>query len=515
MEFDYGTGEATKDSIHNFNNDDDESATARQQIPSQQYIPRIFLFDHGPIEATGLAFNSLARGAVVMSTLFLGPALLKLAEAAAKSNCNEESEEYDDCIDGGGRIYGMRPTSLLTNIGVFSGLLSGICTPLFGSLVDHTPHRKAIGQGSAILLSIVKGVEILVNQSTWFMVSVLQVVNFVVWNAYLCATYAYTAELSTVPNKQTHYNTRFQTLYYISLLAFLILVMVISTVLGTGDIGTARISQTVAFLVCNTVFGVSWKWLFRPRPALREVPPGSTLLKSGFQKLSFTFSYIWSNDNWYVVRYFLLAVMLSESATAALSTISTTYMTHVLEMDANEIGKVFMACFVAGIPGAKLGGIVGVALNPLRSALLCLVVFIVNTTLAAITLTGPDSKNVMYFFSAIWGVCLSWLHPTHASLYCTIIPRGQESTLMGIYIFSGSVLAWLPPLLFSFLNEIGASMSIGLASLNLFFAGGFILLLMIGNYDEAIAVSQNGSMAWTSIDNGYATPDGERKPALT
>ena len=70
---------------------------------------------------------------------------------------------------------------------------------------------------------------------------------------------------------------------------------------------------------------------------------------------------------------------------------------------------------------------------------------------------------------------------------------------MGIYIFSGSVLAWLPPLLFSFLNEIGASMSIGLASLNIFFAGGFLLLLMIGDYNEAVVLAQNESMSWISV----------------
>jgi MFS-type transporter involved in bile tolerance (Atg22 family) len=73
---------------------------------------------------------------------------------------------------------------------------------------------------------------------------------------------------------------------------------------------------------------------------------------------------------------------------------------------------------------------------------------------------------------------------------------------MGIYIFSGLVLAWLPPLLFSFLNEIGASMTIGLASLNLFFVGGFVLLLMIGDYDEAVALAQvEDDVVWTAIDD--------------
>ena len=151
--------------------------------------------------------------------------------------------------------------------------------------------------------------------------------------------------------------------------------------------------------------------------------------------------------------------MLSEAASAALSTISTTYMTHVLEMNAAEIGKVFLPVFVAGIPGtpSKLGGLVGVlVLNPLRPVLLCLIIFVINTNLTALTLTGPESKNAMYGFAAVWGVCLSWLHPTHASLYRTIIPRGQESELMGIYTFSGSVMARLPPFVFSFLNEIGS-----------------------------------------------------------
>ena len=400
-----------------------------------------------PIEATGLAYNSFARGAVAMSTIFLGPALLKLAEEAATSNnnCNYDEDNHygndDDidsnCIQGGGRIYGMKPTSLLTNIGVFSGLISSVFTPLFGALVDHTPHRKTVGQISSIILSVVKGIEIFINQSTWFLVSVLQVVNFVVYNAYLCAVYAYTAELSNDPNEQTNYNSRFQSIYYVSMLMFLVLVMVISTVFGTGDVGTARISQTVAFIVCSSVFIFSWRYFFRERPALRQIPPGSTLVQAGFNKLSYTCQHIWTN--WYSLRFFLLSVSLSESATAALSTIATTYMTSVLEMQASDIGKVFFCVFVAGIPGSKLGGKIGVALNPLRSALLCLVVFIINTTLASHALKGPADKHAMYIFAAVWGICISWLHPAHVSLYSTIIPRGQETEVRQ-YLFIGSRL---------------------------------------------------------------------------
>jgi MFS-type transporter involved in bile tolerance (Atg22 family) len=466
----------------------------QKQKHPMNLMPQIFLFnnDNSPIEATGLALNSIARGLVGMSSLFLGPALLILAQDAAKEGggCNDN----EDCNDNDeGRVYGMRPSSLLTNIGVFSGVFSAILLPLFGAIVDHTPHRKAIGQYAALLLSIIKGMEIFISKSTWLVISLLQVLNYVLYQAHLCAAYAYTAELSTDPNEQTVYNARFQTINYFAMLAFLIVVTVSSSLLNVGDIGQARISQTLAFIFCSLVFGFAWKWFFPPRPALRQAPTNSTLLTAGFRKLSDTSSHIL--QTWAPLRYFLLSVMLSESATAALSTISTTYMIHVLNMNSSQIGTVFLCVFVAGIPGSKLGGFVGVKMNPLRSALLCLILFIINTSLAAWIMTGEESQHFMYLFAAVWGICLGWLHPSNAALYCTIIPRGQESELMGLYLFSGLVFSWFPPFLFSFLNEIGASMRIGLASLNLFFAGGFIFLKMIGDYQDAVdfALSRGGN----------------------
>ncbi|KAL3781262.1 hypothetical protein HJC23_012812 [Cyclotella cryptica] len=438
----------------------------------------ISIIENGPLEATGLSLIAFGRGAVGMSTLFLGPALLKLANDAVQMTCDNDENDADlNCNgDDQGRVYGMKPSSLLTIIGVVSGLLSTLMLPLFGAIVDHTPHRKKIGQISIAVVTIIKGIEIFVSPATWFAVSIFQVVNFILYNAHSCAIYAYTAEV--------FYNAKFQEINYISMLVFLIIVMVLSFSFATDEVGTACISQSLAFLVCSCAFGLAWKWFMSPRPALRHVLSDSTLLKSGFQKLFNTFRSLWCR--WYALRYFLLSVMLSESATAALSTISTTYMTLVLEMNSNQIGLAFLCVFVAGIPGSKLGYYVGNALNPLTSAKLCLVVFIINTALAAILLKGPDHINSMYIFASIWGVCIGWLHPTHSALYITIIPRGSESEMMGLYLFSGSVLSFLPPFVFTLLNEIGMRMDMGLASLNLFFAGGFAFLSIIGNYNDAV-----------------------------
>jgi UMF1 family MFS transporter len=425
-------------------------------------VPRIFAFtnddvaadrnesddenDRGdnvpPIEATGLALSSMARGAVSMSTIFLGPALLRLAKNASRaadgSICDDRDDDEnnaDEYDESSCRVYGMRPTSLLTNIGIIGGLLSCVLTPYFGSIIDHTNHRLLVGRTSALILSCIKGIEIFVGRHTWHAVSLLQVANMAIYNAYLVTTYSYTAELSRAPSRQTMYNARFQLIYYASMLAFLVFVMTTSTLFDADDVNTARISQTLAFATCAFVFTLSWGAYFRPRPALSEIPAGTSLARCGYDKLLSTIDDMRCDRRRRPLRLFLLSASLSEAATSALATISTTYMIHVLDMKASQIGAAFLCVFVAGVPGSKLGGYAGSRLNPLRSASVCLIVFVANTTLAAWTVRGPEDRNAMYGLCAVWGVCLAWLHPTHASLYCTIIPRGQEGEVCYIMLF--------------------------------------------------------------------------------
>jgi hypothetical protein len=68
-----------------------------------RFVPSQLRFDHAPIEATGLSVSSYARGVVLMSSMFLGPALLKLANEAA--GC-QDGQECDDSA----RVYGFRPS---------------------------------------------------------------------------------------------------------------------------------------------------------------------------------------------------------------------------------------------------------------------------------------------------------------------------------------------------------------------------------------------------------------------
>jgi hypothetical protein len=68
----------------------------------------------------------------------------------------------------------------------------------------------------------------------------------------------------------------------------------------------------------------------------------------------------------------------------------------------------------------------------------------------------------------------------------TIRPSGQDAEMMGMYLFCGSAFTWLPPLVFTLINEHGVHITWGLASLNIFFFLGVVCLFAMGNYQQAI-----------------------------
>jgi hypothetical protein len=71
-------------------------------------------------------------------------------------------------------------------------------------------------------------------------------------------------------------------------------------------------------------------------------------------------------------------------------------------------------------------------------------------------------------------------------LVSMIIPEGQNSEIMGFYLFSGYILMWAPPLVFTSLNEAGISQRVGLATLNIWFLLGILFYCLIGSYTKAV-----------------------------
>ena len=57
---------------------------------------------------------------------------------------------------------------------------------------------------------------------------------------------------------------------------------------------------------------------------------------------------------------------------------------------------------------------------------------------------------------------------------------------MGVYICACQILSWLPPLVFTIMNEAGISMRVGLLTLNAYFFASFVILFFVGDYQAAM-----------------------------
>jgi hypothetical protein len=273
------------------------------------------------IVSRALAWDMMARSMIGMSSVYLGPALLDLAGDQEK-------------------VWGTSPGALLTNLAAVSGLLGCIVLPWAGCIMDHTRYRKAVGTASAIVLVVLKGLEIgLLRPTTWRWLLPMQVVLAVAFNIHLMAVYAYVSELSTDPSVQAGYNSAFGIVLYLASLGLLVGVLIGSALWVTADDSrTAQMALAITTVACFVGFGRAWTTGFPERPALHAIPPHQTIWTAGFVKLAKTVRTMWSDRATTTgpALSVLAAVAFGEAARGALISVSTTVMKVTLQMDADE-----------------------------------------------------------------------------------------------------------------------------------------------------------------------------------
>lgn len=433
-------------------------------------------------EVLGWTLDSIARGVAVMGTaVFVSSDLLRLAKKAA--GCEAADDEGEECNN---KVYGMRPSSILANIMMVVGLLSAVVMPFIGSIIDHTKYRRTVGRLSAAFMSFTILLQELVMEKHWFFAAILQVVVSFSYSVHLVAVYAYLPELTSNHDKLTKYTTQFAAAQYMGSVIFLIFMVGVLTAMSRYiAIRSSLLSQTLVFVICLSLFGYAWTKLFRSRPASQKVPPGETVLSAGFSKIQKTSRTIFLHHS--AIKWLLVSVAFTQAATTTFSTITITYLTEQLRFDSRENGIAILILLLFGVPGTQIAVWFAKAYNPIVSLQANLCLWIISIILACIFMHQPGQHGMAYAFAVIWGLALGWVYPTEKSLFVTIIPRGQEAELMGTYICCGEILSWLPPLIFSIMNEMGFSMRVGLLTLSVYFSISFCILFLVGDYNEAVA----------------------------
>merc|ERR1712045_849954 len=80
-----------------------------------------------------------------------------------------------------------------------------------------------------------------------------------------------------------------------------------------------------------------------------------------------------------------------------------------------------------------------------------------------------------FIYAVVWGILLGWFYPAELLIFSMIMPKDQEAELSGFFIYCTQILGWLPPLVFTVMNESGINLSWGGIHLNAYFFLGFCL----------------------------------------
>ena len=99
--------------------------------------------------------------------------------------------------DGCGRVWGLRPASLVTQVITVGALVSSVLMPVIGSVADHSPRRRSLGRHGLCLCWLCTALQIGIDERTWKGLMCVQATVFAA--AYLvnsvCAM-SYMAELT-------------------------------------------------------------------------------------------------------------------------------------------------------------------------------------------------------------------------------------------------------------------------------------------------------------------------------
>ena len=422
-------------------------------------------------EATGHAMDVSARGPINQTGSFLGSVMLRFA-----------------AIEAGGRdmpIFGVKASSLLTMSTVIIGIVAGITMPFVGALVDHTDHRKSLGAISAAVTVVAVGLQVMIAQSTWFPCFILEVIGGYSLIVHQVCALAYLPDLTHDVVAMGHYTAVLMMNQYF--VQGIFTSIIIAAGQKMNNVQSARLAAGMSCAVGFVLMGYAWTFLFRKRPKLRDVHPGSNLLTTGFRQLAVTTKVVFRDYS--ALKWFMIALLFSpEAGSGVVLAIAVTFLTFFVEMSVQEIAIVSIIMLFSNIPGALMSKKMCKVINPLNSFRMAEIFFATTNGCIALFVTGTTQRDkyLVYLFASLTGMSFGWMFPSQKTLTVALIPKGQEFEIMGLISFFAQIIGFLPVFIFTALNEAGVSMRWGLSTISFFLLASFLCTLGCGSYEDAI-----------------------------
>lgn len=428
--------------------------------------------------------------------VFVSVAVLRLANEEA--GCPPDADGVFVACEG--RVYGLRPSSVIAVLSTISGLVSAAFMPYAGAIVDHTPHRRLFGASMAAMAMLSMLGLAFISHLSWFYLTVICMpLGALAYNGHTLARWSYVREFVETDAELSAVVSSVKIWQMLTQLLYLALVVGISLPLGLSALDTSRLGQGTSLSVAAPLLLIAWR-RFKARPASHKLERGQSLMVAGARELLRMLRTLQTTAPG--MRVLLLGNAFVTAPQLSYTAIAVTFLTQQLGVAASEVGLFAAALLVSGPPGALVHRQVSLRVGHRRCMLLAICWWVVTLGCFSGVLRTPADRPLAIGFAVASGIGFGWLGPSQTSYLAALMPPGSDAELWGLVTFTQVSLAWLPSIVFASLNEALNDMRLGMASLILFFVVGAALTATIKE-DSRLHASDT---ALTSSSASHAAP---------
>jgi UMF1 family MFS transporter len=416
-------------------------------------------------ERVGWYFYDWANSAFATTvvTVFLGPYLGSIAEAAA---------------DSSGRVYPLgipvAAGSLFAYTVSLSVFLQVFVLPTVGAIADRSSRKKQllallsyVGAGATVGLVFLTGQRYLLGAALFLIANIAFGASVVVYNSFLPQIAG--------PDERDKVSSIGWAVGYVG--GGLLLALNVAAVLAGDSLGVSAgeiarwsiVSAGVWWAAFTTIPLVS----LRNRPATAGEAHGSPLI-DGFRQLGHTLRQL---RGYPLTLFFLVAYLVYNDGIQTVISLASVYADKELGLSQSvQVQTILLVQFLAFFGAIGLGRLAR-RFGAWKAVLASLVLWTVVLGIAYVLPAGMPTPFIL--LGALLGIVLGGSQALSRSLFSQLIPEGKEAEYFGIYEISDRGTSWLGPLLFGLAFQLTGSYRVAIISLLAFFVIGFVLLALV------------------------------------
>jgi UMF1 family MFS transporter len=209
-------------------------------------------------------------------------------------------------------------------------------------------------------------------------------------------------------------------------------------------------------------------WL-RERSAGRELPPGTSYLRVGLQRLLHTFRKL---NQFQELGKFLVAFLIYNDGVQTVIVMAAIFGAEVLGMSQDELILCFILTHVVAIVGSLLLGYLGDRMATKSAIKITLLVW----TAAVIYVLVIEESWEFWVLAVVIGLVLGGVQASSRALFAQFTPKENSAEFFGFFAASGKFAAIFGPALFALITDMTGSVRYGVASILVFFVVGLGIL---------------------------------------